>query len=199
MSTKATPPELVTNLKTPTGVDLAFIEARLKDIDPLRFQGQALQDELQIYADLLWEYLALHLNLPVSDTLIHGLCKVLTDRGFITYGSCEGHGQHQPVVFYCVQVEDYGLSLTEFLYLKSRNDLGTQLGALVERRDCLFKYPWQTKLSGRMKDEKGKYLYAGRLRIDVDIHPNPERFYPDYLTDLDLLALEIMREFPKQT
>ena len=55
--------------------------------------------ELKKGVEPIWnQYINLPLTISVGDEPIRRLCQVLTNNGYVTFSSCEGHGKDKPYI-----------------------------------------------------------------------------------------------------
>ncbi|MFH1503626.1 MAG: hypothetical protein ABIE36_03130 [Candidatus Diapherotrites archaeon] len=57
--------------------------------------------ELRKKIEPIWDrYINLPLTLSINDEPIKRLCQVLTNNGYITFSSCQGHGKDEPHIYF---------------------------------------------------------------------------------------------------
>lgn len=135
----------------------------------------------EYYADLLDAYLDLELTLPIEDPAMRRICQVLSNIGFITHESCEGHGERLPEIFFTCEDQ---LQLRNLTHIVTRGAQTThQWGINLYSSD-----PY-------MNVEQPLYFVLQPQATDQVIAPKTE--HKALLKDLDILALAITKSLKK--
>jgi hypothetical protein len=126
------------------------------------------------------EYMSMPLTLPVSDEPIQRLSQVLTDNGYITTDTCEGHGDRLPHAFLHTEDQSHLRHLTHILARES--------GATNYRWKMTVwsSSPWLNP------DIPLSYLLEPDTSSqDID----PKRDYDKLIQDLDIIGTYVMDYF----
>ncbi|MBI3334247.1 hypothetical protein HYZ97_02070 [Candidatus Pacearchaeota archaeon] len=140
-----------------------------------------VEGQMEWYEFLLKRYREMPLTLPITDPPMQRICQVLTNQGYTTTDSCEGHGKYLPKIFF--QCEDQN-HMRDLVYLVN--------GEL----HILNHFPWQiTAWSSDPylnPDSKLKYVLEPAL-WGGQIDANKEHVH--LLEDLDFIGLAIIEYF----
>ena len=68
---------------------------------------------------LIEEYVATPLTLPVSDVSMQKISQVLTNNGYRTVDTCEGHGKRLPRAFFITEEQNHVRHLAHILSRES--------------------------------------------------------------------------------
>lgn len=133
------------------------------------------------YADLLEDYIALNLTLPIEDQTMRRICQVLTNAGFTTVDSCEGHGERLPAIFF---------ECTDQLLLRNLVHVITR-GAHTKRS-------WSIKLYSSDPYLNPDNPLSFVLQPDAYERPiNPKTQHQTLLQDLDVIGLAITQSIKR--
>jgi hypothetical protein len=132
------------------------------------------------YVAELREYQEMELDLPITDQPMRRICQVLTNEGFITTDSCDGHGGSMPsIFFYCN--DDQKLR---------------ELAHVLARASHIKNFPWHAEIwSGDPGLNQNSPLFyvlcpsAHKASIDCG------RDYRKLLQDLDTIGFCIKQHF----
>lgn len=70
------------------------------------------------------DYLCLPLTLPITDEPMRRVCQALTNCGYTTYASCDGHGKDIPMIWlYCLKDQRRSISKLERIIAHQREGL----------------------------------------------------------------------------
>lgn len=138
----------------------------------------ALGYEPKEVSDLVDSYFSIKPTLPVEDKPMKRLCQTLTEHGYITQESCDGHGKDLPIIdFYC---EDQ----------KKLRHLAYILGYEIEA--CNFSWCVRIDSDNPVDDPDSPLTYILEpypVSIDVKEH------YDELLEDLDMIGIFVMNHF----
>lgn len=104
------PLESVTPIASTPEIDRDYILGRFVEVGFGKEDAEALLDQ----------YVNYPLTLPVTDQPMRRISEVLTDKGFITTETCDGHGSKLPIVFLRTEDRDHMRHLTHIITRDSR-------------------------------------------------------------------------------
>lgn len=122
------------------------------------------------------EYLSIPLTLPVDDEPMRRLSQVLTNNGYITTSTCEGHGKCLPHVF---------------LHCESQDHL-RHLAHVLARESGAKNYQWQLTAESFSPWEDNLLFYVLEPKAKKI---NPHRDYDKLIQDLDIIGIYVMDYF----
>ncbi|MBU0707497.1 hypothetical protein KKG41_03960 [Patescibacteria group bacterium] len=165
--------------KTKLRVDADLIVDRIIG-DDKRWSPEKREELKKHYEDLLRQYGEMELKLPIDDEPMKRVCQVLTDRGFITQDSCEGHGERLPHTFFVCKDQE----------------LLRELAHVLARASNFKRFPWDVKIwSGDPylnPDSPLSFILSPSQDRGI-IDPKKDR--EELLRDLDIIGLSLMDHF----
>jgi len=129
-------------------------------------------------SDLVGSYFSIEPTIPIDDEPMKRLCQILTEHGYITQESCDGHGENVPVIdFVC---EDQN-KLRSLAYI-----LGYEIDA------CNFA--WCVRIDSENPSENPE------TPLNYILEPYPvaieaKEHYDELLEDLDIIGIFVMNHF----
>lgn len=175
---------LPSNPCTSTGVDSLLLLARVVYGEVQRGETEWYADQLKEahkeYCMLLQQYLEMELTLKISDEPMRRLCQVLTNFGFETIDSCDGHGKRLPSIFFKC----------------SDQSLLRELAHILSRGSRIKHFPWVAEIWSSdpyFNPHQSLNFLLRPSSADGPLHPDAD--YNILLQDLDLIGLSILNHF----
>lgn len=160
----------------PLDVDAETIASRIAENNET-IDAKARRDIVSHYRKLVEKYRNLELTLPVDDVAVKRISQELTNEGFRTTSSCEGHGRKIPNVWF--QCED--------------QELLRELAHVLARASHFKKFRWSVRIwSGDPylnPDSKLSFILEPE---SVDRILDPRTDNQELLRDLDLIGVALM-------
>ena len=147
--------------------------------ETVRRHQQRFREELSAYREL-------PLNdkiQSIDDERIMRLCQVLTNYGFRTISSCEGHGSDLPSIF----------------FVCDNNELLRDLAYIINHGSPYKKFQWSVAIESPLPSSNPHSPLRFQLKpfADFDSFVLP-RDYEELMRDMDIIALCIMEYFDSQ-
>jgi len=168
-------------------VDEELLNARIVDEGAENTWAPGAVDKCQArFRDQLAAYRDLHLGSDIDsidDDRVKRLCQVLTNYGFRTVDSCEGHGERLPSIYFVC--EDTAL-------LKD-------LAFIINHGSRYKRFNWRVDIESGYPPLNAGAPLNFRLIPTADFEAfDLSRDYDDLMRDLDIIALCIMDYFKEK-
>ncbi len=136
------------------------------------------RDKLRREIEPVWNgYINMPLTLLLDDSNMTRLCQLLTNLGYQTFSSCEGHGREEPHVYFLCRSANKVAELAD-----------------VIRKTAITNFSWVVEIDGILSGNRFKAYYA--------LTPRPKRGNFDIVKsrkqlvdDFDILGYSIFDHF----